>query len=312
MFPIFLIFSGCGTKTEQGQKNSITASIPQFTWPLQSLRFTSFFGENRRNHFHNGIDLSSHKEEVFSSAKGHMIYQWRQKDHPFSNMPGTGNWAAIHHNKDWTTIYLHLDQIFPKKKVEPLKLKNQRFEDSKSFARTGNSGRSMGSHLHFGLYKIRENSFVNPLPYLPPISDQIKPSIKSVYIRYENQTGITKLVKLKDGAKIESISKEASFFANILDHRSHNELHRRLGIYSLKGSINREVNFSVKFDKIQVSDNGSRVEGKQFSKIFTSDKKYFLTKSGLRYGKNIIWLEVADLQGNLSRKKILFFMNRSE
>ncbi len=289
---IFATALSCSTRSDQANN-----PFPGYTWPLPELRFTSFFGETRGNHFHNGIDLSSHLESVYPVAPGTILFAWDKKRYPFANTPGMGNWTAILHGNQQISVYLHLDRIITNDQP--------RIGTEQPLGKSGNSGRSSGSHLHFSLYDPQKNSYLNPLEKLPQVRDDTKPQIRHLILE-------------RDGHKPVLIREKFSFHhqgsvilhASIQDHVSRNELHRNLGIYFLEIHINGEKKSSYRFDTIEIHPEGPQVNGKKFGDIFANKRYYYLTKAILPSGTHKITVIAEDLHKNRSEKEFLLTLNQ--
>lgn len=72
--------------------------------------------------------------------------------------PATGNYVKIKHNDGAVSIYMHMKRGSVTVKVGDKVLRGQRL------GYMGNTGRSTGAHLHFGLLLV--GKYVDPLPYL--------------------------------------------------------------------------------------------------------------------------------------------------
>ena len=121
-----------------------------FDWPLTKYQITQKFHTFKKRP-HLGIDLKAPLgTPVFSVQNGKVIYSGKQ----FS---GYGNVVIVEHNREWTSLYAHLDQL----KVKA----GQRLKKGDRVGTVGKTGRSTGVHLHFELFYNKKN--VDPLSYLP-------------------------------------------------------------------------------------------------------------------------------------------------
>jgi murein DD-endopeptidase MepM/ murein hydrolase activator NlpD len=127
---------------------SISPVDPRKSWisSLFGIRISPFTG---RKHFHLGVDIAGWKgTPIMAPAKGKVIR--------------VGKWGAlglmvrIKHSSTYTTEYGHLQKAAVKK--------GQTVERGEIIGYMGNSGRSTGYHLHYGLKKSGKH--VNPLPYM--------------------------------------------------------------------------------------------------------------------------------------------------
>lgn len=121
--------------------------------PLPVTRVTSKFG--RRVHpvlgkakMHNGVDYGAPVgTPVFAAADGVVTYAGYKG--------ANGNLVSIRHSGGYVTHYAHLSKISPG--IKPGKKVNQR----DVIAKSGNTGRSTGPHLHYGMTK--NGAPINPL-----------------------------------------------------------------------------------------------------------------------------------------------------
>ena len=112
--------------------------------PLNHIRITSPF-TTRRWHpvlhkwkAHHGVDLGAKRgTPILAVAEGKVVYAgW---------MGGYGRVVKIEHKDNYLTLYAHQSRLNVKV--------GEKVQKGKIIGYTGNSGRSTGPHLHFGLYK---------------------------------------------------------------------------------------------------------------------------------------------------------------
>ncbi len=95
--------------------------------------------------FHKGLDIAvSYGTPVRGAAKGTVIFAGQKG--------GYGNCIIISHGNGLATLYAHLSEIFVKT--------NDMVNVNQIIAKSGNSGRSTGPHLHYEVHK--NNTPVNP------------------------------------------------------------------------------------------------------------------------------------------------------
>jgi len=122
-----------------------------FMYPLKKGKRTSGFG-TRQNpfnkkmyEFHKGIDLACPiGSKVFSSRGGKVMFAGYKG--------GYGRLIIIKHEHGYLSFYGHLDK--------PLVKKGQIVRAGQVIAKSGNTGRSTGPHLHFEIRK--NNRAINP------------------------------------------------------------------------------------------------------------------------------------------------------
>ena len=124
------------------------------TVPLDAYYLTSRFGKrrdpiNRRWAAHYGIDLgSSFKSKVYTTAAGVVSYAgWKGK---------YGKLVEVNHGAGLKTRYGHLHKIFVKK--------GQKVIFRQKIGLLGNTGRSTGAHLHYGI--VFKGKSKNPMNFI--------------------------------------------------------------------------------------------------------------------------------------------------
>jgi murein DD-endopeptidase MepM/ murein hydrolase activator NlpD len=141
------------TTLEERQKEmnhtpSISPVDPQKSWisSVFGWRISPFTG---RKHFHLGIDIAGWKgTPIMAPAKGRVtrVRRWGS----------LGLMVRIKHNSKYTTEYGHLLKAAVKK--------GQTVERGEVIGYMGDSGRSTGYHVHYGLR--RDGKHVDPFPYM--------------------------------------------------------------------------------------------------------------------------------------------------
>lgn len=161
--------------------------------PNQQNYLAGTMGELRSNHFHAGIDIKTDQRiglPVYAAADGYIA---RIKVSPY----GYGNALYIQHPNGYTTVYAHLEDFGERMDSVVLALqyaqqsfaidqyfkKNQfRVKKGEVIASGGNTGGSMGPHLHFEI-RDKNQHVLNPLAFgFDEIKDNISPRIKQVSI----------------------------------------------------------------------------------------------------------------------------------
>jgi len=161
------------------------------------LILSANFGELRPDHFHSGVDFKTGGTtgKTVHAASDGFIYRI------FVSPTGFGKALYIRHENGLSTVYGHLSLFTPL--IEEYVKEHQ--YDKKSFAvnlfpekdqfrvmegdligYTGNTGSSMGPHLHFEVRKSSGEIPLDPLQFYN-IEDNIKPVINSVAIYPANK-----------------------------------------------------------------------------------------------------------------------------
>lgn len=128
--------------------------IRGFMWPVPGKYITCGYGwrkdpfQRTNREFHQGIDIRSRYEWIRASKYGKVTYTgW---------LGGYGRTVVVAHPGGWKTLYGHLSRIIVKR--------GQYVKQGQPIAKSGNTGRSTGPHLHFEVLKNGQHK--NPYTYL--------------------------------------------------------------------------------------------------------------------------------------------------
>ncbi len=140
-------------------------------YPLDGKRrISSSFNKNRRHPItkrvtpHNGTDFAvSTGTKVYAVGDGVVL---RAGYHA-----AAGNYIVIKHGRKYTTRFLHLSKILVRK--------GQRVEMGDLIAKTGNTGRSTGPHLHYEFHV--NNRPVDPMKVDLPLSTAVAKKEQSIF-----------------------------------------------------------------------------------------------------------------------------------
>ncbi|MEO1122964.1 MAG: peptidoglycan DD-metalloendopeptidase family protein [Cyanobacteria bacterium J06635_15] len=136
---------------EQARASAYPSAIPL----KGSFEVSSEFGV-RRNPF-GGFSFESHEGIDFLSAYGAPIYATAEGRVTLAeNSNGYGNHVIIDHGYRHETLYAHMSELVVKV--------GDRVNRGQIVGYLGNTGRSSGPHLHYGVY--RNGKAVNPRYYL--------------------------------------------------------------------------------------------------------------------------------------------------
>ncbi len=109
-------------------------------------RMHPIFGASK---FHNGIDLAANYENVYSVLDGIVTETGWDNN-------GGGNYIKVNHFNRFETAYLHLSEIYYRV--------GEFVKAGFIIAKSGNSGNSTGTHLHFSVKEFGQN--INPTHFL--------------------------------------------------------------------------------------------------------------------------------------------------
>ncbi len=146
------IFIPCGKVAKMKRSLFLGAA---FLSPIKRGRLTSGFGTRRnpfnthKREFHCGVDIGCPMNtKIFASRAGRVLFAGWQR--------GYGRVVVLDHGGGYETCYGHLNRILVKR--------GEAVKASQVIAKSGNTGRSTGPHLHF---EIRKNGkAINPRGYV--------------------------------------------------------------------------------------------------------------------------------------------------
>ena len=128
---------------------------PSFFMPLSNARVTSVFGHvsDFRQNAHHGTDFAARRgTAVLAPADGTVI----AATHAYPDGANYGTVVVIDHGAGWQSLFAHLQDFA----VQP----GQRVRRGDPIARSGNTGRTTGPHLHMEL--LRNGTRVDPQDWL--------------------------------------------------------------------------------------------------------------------------------------------------
>lgn len=281
-----------------GQKSE---GKPEFVWPIQGLELssliTSTFGESRKDHFHNGLDISSVLQPVRSMGDGFILYSRYAEDNPFEEERGSGNIVWVAHKNGYVSGYYHLGGT----RNELVKNHSQ-VKAGDTLGISGNTGHSTGGHLHFVLGKDYGKTLLDPLSYLPAVEDTMPPQVSNLFIHVgENYTN------LNDGDNI-NVSKAFPLTVSIIDGGIKNS--QRRGIKEVKYLFNGEVYKKANFESLQFDGNKWKTkDGHSFDDLFFKDR-YLVGVLNLKAGENTIKVQTKDFSGQDSERNFSINITR--
>ncbi|HLG03713.1 MAG TPA: M23 family metallopeptidase [Bacteroidia bacterium] len=232
------------------------------------------FGELRPNHFHTGLDFTTHNIEgmnVKAAADGFIsrikISAW-----------GYGSVLYIDHPNGYTTVYAHLSrfnysissytktrqylqesfeiELFPAPGELPVK-------KGELIAFSGNTGGSGGPHLHFEIRDTRTEEAINPLLFGLPVKDDVPP-VPVMLVIYpaspndfvNGKNNIKKIPLVRSGAKYvfanpsDSIVVSGWIGFGIEAYDRETIVRGKNGVYSVQLKRQSQTIYAHRFDRI--------------------------------------------------------------
>ena len=239
-----------------------------FSKPVEiPLILSGNFGESRTNHFHSGIDIKTQSKEglnIISSANG---YVSRIK----IAHGGFGKALYINHYNGFTTVYGHLKKF--NKEIEDyikkIQYKRQSYEvdiylnkntinlkKNQIIAYSGNTGSSLGPHLHYEIRNTSNQKPLNPLLFGMDVKDTRRPEIKGLFVYTNIDDNFDKIIpkKLKLKRINDSVFRtntinikgKIGFGINVIDKQD--LANNKNGVHKISTYLNKKLINSINFD----------------------------------------------------------------
>ena len=273
---------------------SFFISAQEATPPLDiPLLLSGNFGELRGSHFHAGLDIKTQGLQGFpvKSILAGSIRRIRV------TVTGYGKALYIDHANGTTSVYAHLQKFAPKieKIIKERQYKKEQFliqsyfktneltvEQGEIIGYSGNTGGSLGPHLHFEIRDTKTQTPLNPLKLEYDIQDTQRPVISGLYrydLNYPRQKkkNDIRLIRKNDStytSSIQSWSGKTGIGLRMYDRQDLS--YNKNGVYKIALRLNGKEMIQYTFDKISFDD------GKYISTLI--DYKTYATE-GIRIQK---------------------------
>lgn len=272
VFGIFLYVSFF-TRIAYSQENTYPQNY--FRHPLNiKMELVSNFGEIRTNHWHMGLDIRTQRvvnKPVFASAEGYIS---RVVVEP----GGFGQAIYIDHPNGFTTLYAHMNSFYPSlaKYVKDqqyqleswhvdLKIPAGKFPVKKGsqIGLSGNTGGSLGPHVHFEIRDTKTENCLNPLLFKFPIPDKTPPTITRLAMYDRNKSTYEQSPQLISIKRSNSIYSPASGLVKtgsrkisfaIASYDRFTGVNNPVGIYSAKLFMDGRIVSDFVHDDISYND----------------------------------------------------------
>ena len=270
-------------------KSEFTAEGEHFQFPVRRIHITSLFGESRRDHFHNGIDLAK-KQTIYPISRGEVLLIHDNRDIHL----GTGKYVVVEHANQIRSYYYHLSSI------NEDNISNVTTNDNIGIM--GNSGHSKGNHLHLIVEEVSNHTIANPLKYLPPIPDKTKPKAKTILAKIRK-----KFYNLRNGATFNYFGK-IGLFGIVYDYRvffnkvSRQQLNRvsPVGVKDIYFTIDDALKLHYNFEYLEIDENKGWVlpNGQSFDEIYGKPFNYRLGDFFPKFKRHIFEIKIIDFHNN--------------
>ncbi len=231
------------------------------------------FGEPRPNHFHGGLDIKTQREEgkaIYSIGDGFV-------SRVTVNVGGMGNAVYVRHPEGYTSVYGHLQRFAPvvEAVVRKYQYENQTTDvditldatdcpvaKGQLIALSGDTGASLGPHLHLEIHETDTWNMMDPLEFIPDLlEDSVPPKAHAIMAYPMEGKGIfcgadtQQRFDFIDGLLPDTLSAwgKVGFAINADDYMQGSE--NRYGIKFTALFVDGDEVFRSVVDDIPVSDN---------------------------------------------------------
>ena len=147
------------------------------------------FGEPRPNHFHGGLDIKTQQMEgkaIYAVEDGYVC-------RVTVDYNAHGNAIYVKHPNGYTTLYAHLQRFAPfiEAKVRKYQYKNHTTDADITLearecpvALSGDTGASMGPHLHLEIRRSDNWHLMDPLAFFPKLLKDSMPPVAQAIMAY--------------------------------------------------------------------------------------------------------------------------------
>ncbi|HOV62548.1 MAG TPA: M23 family metallopeptidase [Spirochaetia bacterium] len=256
-------------------------------WPVEKRLLTATFGENRKDHFHGGIDIGGGEQEVRPIADGEVLFTFEEGEYLDTLPCGLGSFIVIEHEKELRSVYAHL-------KPGSVATGKETVKQSDVIGIIGDSGSSNGTHLHLALIDREFDQVVNPLLILPPIPDKRFPEVRSVQLK-EGQA----FIDVYNGITVPP--GHAEVILDVRDPAENTRVYVPMAPFKVAGYANGEELFQVNYEALQEKDGVLVLEktgGKAFSQYYEGEWKIKPGSVQLNPGDVRLEISVQDFAGN--------------
>ncbi len=261
-------------------------------WPVAKRVITGTFGEDRGDHFHNGIDIGGGSQDVHPVLPGDLVFRYDEAS-DYSSVPrGTGSFIVLRHDQNILSLYCHLQSgsLGPERAA---------YSPADRIGIIGETGHASGPHLHFAVFDTEAGATVNPLAFLPPLPDHQPPVIRHVMIAEGDRRQ-----PLEDGAVVRP--GRAEILAEVFDLREDVSFAWPLAPFSVSLTVDGVEVSRISFDALQVVEGKTVLAGSTLSRgqVYDPAGIFRCGTVELHPGDSHLRIAARDLAGNETAKDI--------
>lgn len=273
---------------------SAPLALAGLEWPVAKTVVTATFGEDRTDHFHNGIDIGGGAQEVRPVLPGELVFGYEENSDYTSLPRGVGSFVVLHHGDDVESVYCHL-------KIGTVDARRAVYGARDRIGVMGDTGYSEGTHLHLIVRDEQSASYVNPLSLLPPRADTQAPVIRRVVLAVGDR-----IHPLTTSSPVPA--GRAAVLAEIYDPRADVKFLWPMAPYSVRLSVDGKEVSKVSFDALHSVAGRAVLRGTHLgaSDVYTADGLMRCGELDLRPGTSHLLLTARDFAGNETSRELTF------
>ena len=307
-----------------------------YLWPTNaSNTLTAFFGEERPQRYHAGIDIRTYGKNGFEIYAIEDGYIERIK----TNYKGYGKTIYLRLDDGNLAVYAHLEKFYPELD-QIIKILNKQYDSSVINHRfnkqelrvkkgdiigyTGDTGTLSGPHLHFEI-RDKNNKSLNPLEKFYAINDSKKPIPRKIAfipnnhetkINGFNNIDIIDIIKGENNQYFlkDTISIVGEFGISLNIHDKIDNQPFSYGVYNIELYLNGDIKYKVQYDTHDFSQGKEilnernyflkRQENQTYYNLFSTDSDLtFIDKKShssyeIQNGVHNMVIKASDINGN--------------
>ncbi len=277
-----------------------TVSLFGFEWPVERRIVTATFGENRWDHFHNGIDIGGGEQPIRPIGPGELVFAFREDDRIGTIPSGLGNFLVLQHARSVRSLYAHL-------KTGTLPTEDTVISGEQIIGVIGDTGKSLGKHLHLTVIDAEVGQWVNPLLLLPPLDDSGPPTIRNTFLHpLDSTTSVRKEIPLASRTSITPGRFAVS--AELYDISEYVDYFCPTAPFEVSIYLNGEEKYRVKYRALSFEDGNivlDRGSDREFEEYYVNDWTIRLGEIKIGPGTYRLEIYAADIAGNESSRMYL-------
>jgi hypothetical protein len=269
-------------------------TVAGLEWPVARRVVTATFGEDRADHFHNGIDIGGGEQDVHPVLPGELVFGYEENSDYTSLPRGVGSFVVLHHGDDIESVYCHL-------KNGTVDAGRAVYGPSDRIGIMGDTGYSEGTHLHLIVRDEEGASYVNPLSLLPPLADAQAPVIRRVALAVGDR-----IHPLAPGSLVPA--GRGAVLAEIYDPRADVKFLWPMAPYSVRLSVDGKEVSKISFDALHTVEGRTVLRGTRLAatEVYAPDGLVRCGEIDLRPGTSHLLLTARDFAGNETSRELSF------